>query len=192
MARNSKTFPTVRQSGHYYVFKVLVLHLAIPYSRLFSVAFKLSKVTGRDELMEAFHNMLFRRKGMATTRKKAILDFSGFAFAEDQEEKEIDARKASIGKWKVDIIHKLMEVLDLPRGSGDKQAKIDRVMEFLKYPSIQTDVDLAAKEAKKKEQIRRKREREAAKKQKGEGASTKKQKPATKKTEDEMVSDYIV
>ena len=34
--------------------------------------------------------------------------------------KEIEARKASLGKWKLDLLHKLMDTLDLQRGSGDK------------------------------------------------------------------------
>lgn len=102
----------------------------------------------------------------AATRKKAILDFCGFAFAADHEEKELEARRVSLGKWKLELIHRLMDTLDLPRGSGDKGAKIDRVMEFLATPSAQSDVDLAAKEAAKKEKAKRKREREAAKKEK--------------------------
>lgn len=38
------------------------------------------------------------------------------------QEKELEARKASLGKWKLDLLHKLMDVLDLARGSGDKVA----------------------------------------------------------------------
>lgn len=34
--------------------------------------------------------------------------------------KEVEARKASLGKWKLDLLHKLIDVLDLQRGSGDK------------------------------------------------------------------------
>lgn len=34
--------------------------------------------------------------------------------------KELEARKASLGKWKLDLLHKLMDTLDLQRGSGDK------------------------------------------------------------------------
>ena len=120
----------------------------------------------------------------ATQRKKAVLDFSGFAFAEDQkvgcsqgraaqcrapactcgvacagpaatpagrawactgarwpprseplaacyatacvrlclclQEKELEARRASLGKWKLELVHRAMDLLDLQRGSGDK------------------------------------------------------------------------
>ena len=126
----------------------------------------MSKITGKDELMESLHNVLYRRKGVATTRKKVILDFCGFSFAEDAEEKEIEARKASMSKWKLELIHRLLDALDLPRGLGDKSAKIDRVMEFLAKPTKKSDVDLAAKEAAKKEKEKKKRERAAAKKEK--------------------------
>lgn len=135
-----------------------------------NVAFKMSKISGRDELMESLHNIMYRRKGIATTRKKAILDFNGFAFSAESEEKEIEARKASLGKWKLDLINKLMDTLDIPRGSGDKGTKIDRVVEFLEKPEQKSEVDLAAKEAAKKEKEKRKRERAAAQKAKKEKA----------------------
>lgn len=139
-----------------------------------NVAFKMSKISGRDELMESLHNIIYRRKGIATTRKKAILDFNGFAFSAESEEKEIEARKASLGKWKLDLINKLMDTLDVPRGSGDKGTKIDRVVEFLGKPEQKSEVDLAAKEAAKKEKEKRKRERAAAQKAKKEKSKKRK------------------
>ncbi len=36
------------------------------------------------------------------------------------QEKEVEARRASLGKWKLELLHKLMDLLDLPRGSGEK------------------------------------------------------------------------
>lgn len=129
----------------------------------------MSKITGRDELMEGLHNVIFRRKGQATTRKKAVLDFNGFSFAADVEEKEVEARKTALGKWKLDLIHRLMDTLDLQRGSGDKAAKIDKVIEFLQAPEKKSDVDLAAREAAKKEKEKKKRERAAAAKAKESG-----------------------
>jgi protein DEK len=139
-----------------------------------NVAFKMSKISGRDELMESLHNILYRRKGAATTRKKAILDFNGFAFAAENEEKEIEARKVSLGKWKLDLINKLLDTLDIPRGSGDKGTKIDLVVEFLEKPEQRSEVDLAAKEAAKKEKEKRKRERAAAQKAKKDKAKKRK------------------
>lgn len=130
------------------------------------MAFKLSKITGKDELVESLHNIIYRRRGTLTTRKKLILDFSGFDFEEEQEEKEMEARKSSLNKLNLNIIHQMMNVLDLNRGSGDKEAKVDRILEFLKCPSKTTDTDLGAKDAARKEKIRRKRERASAKKEK--------------------------
>jgi hypothetical protein len=99
----------------------------------------------------------------ANQRKKAILDFSGWAFDEEATERELEARSASLGKWKVDLIHRLLDALDLPRGAGSKDSKVERAMEFLAAPRQQSDVDLASKEAAKKDKERAKRERAAAK-----------------------------
>ncbi|KAL4438465.1 hypothetical protein ABPG77_000113 [Micractinium sp. CCAP 211/92] len=131
-----------------------------------NVAFKMGKLTGRDELLEGLHLVLFRRKGTAQQRKKGILDFNGFAFPADQQDKEMESRRASLGKWKLELVHKLMDTLDLPRGSGDKAAKVERVLEFLTEPKATSDVDLAAKEAEKKAKDKAKKERAAAKKDK--------------------------
>lgn len=114
----------------------------------------------------------------AHTRKKNILEFNGFAFPAEQKEKEMEARISSLGKWKLVTIHKLMDALDVPRGSGDKDAKIKKLMEFLEVPKKLTDVDLAEKDAAKKELAKKKREREAAKKAK---ATAKKEKEESKK-----------
>ena len=36
------------------------------------------------------------------------------------QDKELEARRSSLLKWKLDLIHRLLDVLDLQRGSGDK------------------------------------------------------------------------
>jgi hypothetical protein len=36
------------------------------------------------------------------------------------QEKELKYRREALGKWKLELIHRLMDALDLPRGSGDK------------------------------------------------------------------------
>ena len=55
----------------------------MPY-RNFAVAFKIGKTTGKDELLESLHTVLFGSKGKALARKKAIQGFSGFAFDESK------------------------------------------------------------------------------------------------------------
>jgi protein DEK len=102
----------------------------------------------------------------ANTRKKAILDFSGFAFNDEAEGRELEARKLSLGKWKLDLIHKLLDTLDLPRGAGDKAAKLDKIMDFLMEPKALSETNLAEKERAKREKEKAKREREKAKKEK--------------------------
>ena len=167
-----------------------------------NVSFKLSKTTGRDEVMELFHYLLYRRKGQVHLRKKNILEFSGFVFAADVEEKELEGRKGSLGKWKVDHLSKLAEILDLPK-SGSKAVKIDRIMDFLNAPTKLRDEDLAAAVAAKKEKAKRKRERAVAAKEKGGGAKKarksaeggksaqkeKKKAPKKGKTEEEIEYD---
>lgn len=61
--------------------QLLPLHLPRPAAA--AVSFKLGKYTGSTELAEQLHQLLFRRKGAAATRKRDIMDFSGFAFEEE-------------------------------------------------------------------------------------------------------------
>jgi hypothetical protein len=37
-----------------------------------------------------------------------------------EQEKEVEGRRASLSKWKLELIHRAMDALDLQRGSGDK------------------------------------------------------------------------
>jgi hypothetical protein len=60
-----------------------------------AVAYKLGKVTGKDELAEQLHMVLYRRKGTQASRKKDIMDFSGFAF---EEEEQVAGRQAGGGE----------------------------------------------------------------------------------------------
>jgi protein DEK len=152
-----------------------------------NVAFKLSKITGSDDLCEAFHRLLYKRAGASKTRKRDILDFSGFVFA-DTEEKEMESRKTGLNKWKLDLIHRLLDVLDIPRPSAgnDKAAKIETILEFLKEPRALSSIDLAFKEADKKQKLKAKKEREAARKEK---LKTKKEKEAAKRKRKAAAAD---
>jgi hypothetical protein len=42
-------------------------------------------VKGTDEVLEDLHNILFRRKGKASTRKRDIKKFSGYAYPKESE-----------------------------------------------------------------------------------------------------------
>ncbi|BDA50815.1 probable protein DEK [Coccomyxa sp. Obi] len=142
-----------------------------------NVVFHFSKVTGKDELLEELHFLLFKRRGKLATRKKEILGFSGFVYdgtAEDGRAKVAE----KLNKWKLEDIHRLMDMLDLARGSGSKEAKVNALMEFLEAPKVLKDVDLAEKAAKAKEKAKSKKEKETAKKEK---EVAKKEKGAAKK-----------
>uniref|UniRef100_A0A1D2AEB6 DEK-C domain-containing protein n=1 Tax=Auxenochlorella protothecoides TaxID=3075 RepID=A0A1D2AEB6_AUXPR len=128
-----------------------------------NVNFKLGKITGRDELTEHLHNVLYRRKGAAAQRKKAVLDFSGFVFDDASRETELEARTGALGKHTLEVLHKLMDVLDVPRGTGSKSDKLAALLTFLEAPRQTRDSDLAAQAAKKRAAASKKREREAQK-----------------------------
>lgn len=40
--------------------------------------------------------------------------------AAPQQGKEAEARKASLSKWKLELLHRAFDMLDVPRGPGDK------------------------------------------------------------------------
>jgi protein DEK len=80
------------------------------------------------------------------------------AFQDESNESEIAARKVIMRKLKLDIIHRLLDILNIPRGSGDKEAKIDLLIAFLLHPKKMSEVDLAEREAAKRQKLKRKKE----------------------------------
>ncbi|CAL5223040.1 g5495 [Coccomyxa viridis] len=149
-----------------------------------NVAFHFTKVKGGTELVESIHSLLFKSKGKLSTRKRDIMAFSGFAY-EDETERGKHSEK--LEKWKLDDIHKFMDLLDMPRGSGDKKTKVSSVMDFLEKPEKLSDTDKAEKASKAKEKKAKakekadkaaekktaKKEKEVAKKEKASAAATK-------------------
>ncbi|CAL8462721.1 g2254 [Coccomyxa elongata] len=144
-----------------------------------NVVFHFSKVTGKDELLEELHFLLFKRRGKLATRKKEILGFSGFVYDGSAEEGHAKVAE-KLNKWKLEDIHRLMDMLDLARGGGSKESKVNALVEFLEAPKVLKDVDLAEKasKAKAKEKAKSKKEKETAKKEK---ESAKKEKEVAKK-----------
>mmetsp|Transcript_31519 Transcript_31519/g.89480 ORF Transcript_31519/g.89480 Transcript_31519/m.89480 type:complete len:396 (+) Transcript_31519:133-1320(+) len=141
-----------------------------------NIVFHMSKVSGKDDLMNLLHRLLYGRPGKANTRKRDILAFSGFVYEDKELEQEKDLDK--VMKWKLEEIHRVMDLLDMQRGTGSKEEKATRLLEFLEKPCALSDKDLAAKAEKKKAAAKRKREL-AAKKEKTNAA---KAKVAAKKT----------
>eukprot|EP00884_Botryococcus_braunii_P019523 jgi/Botrbrau1/6254/Bobra.0129s0007.2 len=115
-----------------------------------NVDYHLSKVKGGDEILEDLHNILFRRKGKASARKKNIKKFSGFVYPEGSEDAEKTKDLQRISNLKIEKIHQLMDVLDVPRGKGDKESKVLSLWEYLEEPKVLSNVDKAKKAAKKK------------------------------------------
>jgi len=153
-------------------------------SEIPNIAFHMSKISGKDDFMAALHRLLFRKPGKGTTRKKAIMEFSGFVYENEEEELQKDVDK--LKKWVLADIHKLMELLDMQRGTGSKDEKAERTIQFLKAPEVLNSIDLAQKEADKKEKEKKKRERLAAakekkRKQKAKEEAKKKKAAAAKK-----------
>lgn len=152
-----------------------------------NVAFHLSKITGRDELLEDLHTLLYKRKGKLSTRKRDIGSFSGFVFEDKAEREKAEER---LSKWTVEHLHGVMDLLDIPRGAGDKSAKVSKVMDFLEKPKVMSDVDLAEREAKKKAKKASKRKQEAKKKdakpvkKAGRGKKTKEEEEEEESEED--------
>ena len=75
--------------------------------------------------MEELHKVLYRRTGKGTTRKKDILNFSGFVYPDVGGEALSEAKekdKERVGRLFVDTIHRIMDLMDVPRGSGGKEA----------------------------------------------------------------------
>lgn len=146
-----------------------------------NICYKLSKITGKTEVMEALHVIMFKRKGAVQRRKKAVLDFNGFAFPDEVAEKEISYRLNTLNKIKLGLINQMLDVLDIKRGQGDKQAKIHLLISFLKEPKILSE-ELVAK----KEKSKRKRKRQ----QKKIGISSKSTKVKEAK-KDEIIQRFM-
>lgn len=157
-----------------------------------NVHFKLSKIPGREELMEQLHDVMYKRKGQASTRKRDILDFSGFSFAAEGKASELEKVAAKLGRLKTEALNQLLDIFELPRGTGEeshKEAKIKRISDWLLKPEANSTKDLAAQAAKKRDAAKRKREREekakeqrATKKAKATNGKVAKKTPAKKKS----------
>lgn len=147
-----------------------------------NVAFHLGKMTGRDELLEDLHQILYGRKGKLSTRKRDIQAFSGFSFSDEQQDTDLEKAKSLLSRFKNDHMTRLLDLLDIPRSDlKEKDAKVQKVLEFLQAPSKQSDKDLAAKEADKKAAAARKRQRKEKEK---EGKSSAAKAKRAKKSKD--------
>ncbi|KAK3270306.1 hypothetical protein CYMTET_21289 [Cymbomonas tetramitiformis] len=117
-----------------------------------NVNFLLSKKSRSDELLQCIHGILFRRKATATKVKQNILAFSGTSY--EDEEKSTSSDNLRLMKFPKTTIHEILDVFDLPRGSGEenhKERQVERIQKFLAKPCPNPDSkDLQAAEEKQK------------------------------------------
>lgn len=145
-----------------------------------AVDFNLNKIRSDDEILKLIHRMMYRTPGKQTVIKKNIREFSGLVY--DDEEKDRAKTEELISRAFGSTMNQILDILDLPRGSGPegvKEAKVERLVKFLEKPAP-TDGKKNMKEAAeaKKEKAAAKREKAAAKKEK---AAAKREKAAAKK-----------
>lgn len=158
-----------------------------------NVLFRLQKTTGRDELLEELHFLLYRRKGKLQTRKREIQNFSGYPYSDAEKEAELKKDEEKLGRWKTERLNQLLDLLDLPRGKDEaatKEGKVARIIQFLEAPEKLSTKDLQQQEAKRKAQGERKRKREgkAAEKQAKAEARADKKAAKTAKQADKRAS----
>lgn len=153
-----------------------------------NIAFRLSKAKGSDDVCRVLHLLLFRRAGKKIQVKRNILEFSGFVYADAEKEREKD--KVKLFAQHKPMIHAILDILDLERGSGKegtKESQVDRILNFLDKPMAAAGKkDLAALAEKKKNAKKRKIER---KKKVESKRSSKKMKAAKEEEEEEDEED---
>ena len=63
----------------------------------------------------------------------------------------------TLNKMNLSLIHDLLDVLDIKRGQGDKQAKIELILSFLKKPKQLSEISLEQRDVARREKAKRKR-----------------------------------
>ncbi|VFR01613.1 unnamed protein product [Cuscuta campestris] len=118
-----------------------------------NVAYKLSK-RKPDENLQILHNILYGKKAKARILKKNIGQFSGYAWAEDELEKQRGRLRDKFDKCVKDKLLDFCDLLNVPayKSSTKKEELTLKLLEFLESPHITTDKLLADKEKKRKNQ----------------------------------------
>ena len=128
-----------------------------------NVAFRLSKISRKDDILKFIYRVLYKGVGKQMTIKKDIGEFSGWTFANDAER---EAKESLLSRAFKDTLHEILDLFEVPRGSGadgKKEAQVARLMAFLDAPRESGKKSLAEAEEKKKKARERKRERTAKK-----------------------------
>ena len=84
-------------------------------------SFSLDKVKRDDDILVLLHRLLYKTPGKEQSRKRDVLDFSGFVYEDETKdrEKKVVAWRKSLPKPRFQI----MDMFDLPRGSGAEGSK---------------------------------------------------------------------
>ena len=133
-----------------------------------NVKFALDKVKRDDDILVLLHRLLYKTPGKEQSRKRDVLDFSGFVY--EDETKDREKKVVFIEKVFQKPRLQIMDIFDLPRGSGAdgaKEAQVGRILKFLEKPCATegrpSKVELKEK---KKAKTTTKRKRASAKKKK--------------------------
>ncbi|GMH39035.1 hypothetical protein BSKO_06933 [Bryopsis sp. KO-2023] len=114
-----------------------------------NVAHRMSKLKAEDEVVTFLHRAMFKRPGKGSTRKRAILSFSGFSFPAETEASEFEKVKEKTAQQPVKVLNAVIALFDLPKGLKEKAAKVEAIVCFLNRPAVLSDVD-ASQQVKKK------------------------------------------
>ena len=128
-----------------------------------NVAFKLSKIPRKEELLKFVYRILYKGVGKQQTIKRDIGEFSGWTFENDGERA---VKEDLLSRAFKDTLHDLLDLFELPRGSGaegKKEAQVARLMTWLDAPKASGKKSLEEAEAKKRAAKEKKRERTAKK-----------------------------
>ena len=96
-----------------------------------NVAFKLSKIPRKEELLKFVYRILYKGVGKQQTIKRDIGEFSGWTFENDGERA---VKEDLLSRAFKDTLHDLLDLFELPRGSGaegKKEAQVARLMTWL-------------------------------------------------------------
>ncbi|XP_050375950.1 DEK domain-containing chromatin-associated protein 1-like [Argentina anserina] len=123
-----------------------------------NVAFKLSKRKPDDNL-QLLHTILFGKKAKSHALKRNIVQFSGYVWAENEQEKQRTRVKEKLDKCVKEKLMDFCDVLNIQiNKAGTKKEELSvKLLEFLESPHATTDVLLAEKEKEQKGQKRKKK-----------------------------------
>ena len=112
-----------------------------------AVEFKLNKVKADDELLTLIHRIMYGTPGKRTVIKKNIREFSGFVFDGADGDKEKAKKEDVISRAFTNTLNQMLDLFDLPRGSGaegNKEARVARLVKFLEKPEASDNKNLKA------------------------------------------------